>query len=306
MKNKAVRFIALILVFSFVFAFSACKEDETQTTAATTTAPAESTAEQTTGEVLTGDVTTDLVDQTTDETTTATQETTAATALTAPVGGSTADIVTFYNRYANATKEYKGKITVRRKMGTQTEIAKFFPGLKGILQNVLDRQLKDKDQTKTFVGGKNPADSNDTLEKFLPRGAGQKMSTLIPGGVKSATCTSDGSGWKVVITLKKEVMNGISTVPPYHSSVMDPITIDDDSMDPFTLGNGQVVYGQIEAPNNGGTLTAKVNAKGYLDSIIIDAPLQISGKLGYSGFPGGIDTIINGTFWGDLTFTYSS
>lgn len=225
--------------------------------------------------------------------------------LTAPVGGNIADIVSFYNQHANATKEYKGKITVRRKMGTQTTIAEFSTGLKWILQSVLDRQLKDKDQTKTFVGGKNPADSNDTLEKFLPRGAGQKMSTLIPGGVKSATCTSDGSGWKVVITLKKEVMNGISTVPPYHSSVMDPITIDDDSMDPFTLGNGQVIYGQIEAPNNGGTLTAKINAKGYLDSIIIDAPLQISGELGYKGTLN-IKTVIDGKFWGDLTFTYSS
>lgn len=301
MKNKAVRFTALILIFSFVFALSACKEDDKTTTIeTTTTAQTEPIAEETTAEI-----TTTPVEETTGENTTAPEETTASVGITAPIGGSIADIVKFYNQYANATKEYQGKITVQRKMGTKTEITKFLPGLKGILQGVLDRQLKDKDETKTFVGGKNPTDSNDTLEKFLPRSAGQKMSTLKPEGVKTATCVADGNGWKVLITLKKEVMTGIDTIPPHHSSVMDPLQIDNESMDPFTLGDGQVVYGQVVEPNNGGTLTAKVNPNGYLDYLNLNAPLQISGKLGYKGSLN-IDTVIVGSFWGDLTFTYSS
>lgn len=305
MKNKAMRFTALILIFSFVFALSACKKGEPETTTAETTASEETTAEETTAEETTGEATTTPVEETTEESTAAPEETTAPAGINAPVGGSIADIVKFYNQYANATKEYQGKITVQRKMGTKTEITKFLPGLKGILQGVLDRQLKDKDETKTFVNGKNPGDSNDTLEKFLPRSAGQKMSTLKPEGVKTATCVADGNGWKVVITLKKEVMNGIDTIPPHHSSVMDPLEIDNESMDPFTLGDGQVIYGQIEAPNNGGTLSAKVNPNGYLDYLKLDAPLQISGKLGYKGSLN-IETVIVGTFWGDLTFTYPS
>lgn len=365
MKNKAVRFTALILIFSFVFALSACKKDDAKTTTvetttrAETTVPESTTADQTAKPLsvemikvalasagaskwdenisslsarqkqtittyfagvgksvefrdgnayFTEDViATTLQNETTasNNTTTATEKTTLAAGLTAPVGGSIADIVSFYNQHANATKEYQGKITVQRKMGTKTEITKFLPGLKGILQGVLDRQLKDKDETKTFVNGKNPGDSNDTLEKFLPRSAGQKMSTLKPEGVKTATCVADGNGWKVVITLKKEVMNGIDTIPPHHSSVMDPLEIDNESMDPFTLGDGQVIYGQIKEPNNGGTLSAKVNPNGYLDYLKLDAPLQISGKLGYKGSLN-IETVIVGTFWGDLTFTYPS
>lgn len=366
MKNKAVKLIALILVFSFVFALSACKKDEEETTVTPTTEQAETaTPESTTADQLSNPLSVEVIkvalgsassstwdekvtsltaeqkqtitsyfeavgksvafrddniylvengttsapaDETTSSggTPAASEQPTAAPGIKAPVGGNIVDIVAFYNQYANATKEYQGKITVHRKIGTITDISYFGIGwLTGALQSVLNRQLKDKDETKTFILGKNPADSNDTLEKFLPRSAGQKMSTLKPEGVKTATCVADGNGWKVSITLKKEVMNGIDAIPPHHSSVMDKIQIDNKSMDPFTLGDGQIVYGQTVEPNNGGTFTVKVNPNGYLDSLNIDAPLQISGKLGYKGNLN-IDTVIDGKFWGDMTFTYYS
>lgn len=305
MKTKPVKFLALLLVFSFVFAFSACKGDETVTTTSDTNAVSTTRTDETSQEETSAGDTT-APGETTTEVSTAPGETTAAPAgITAPVGGSIADIVAFYNQYANATKEYKGKITVNRKMGTETKITEFLPLVKGVLQGVLDRQLKDKDETKTFVNGKNPSDGNDTLEKFLPRSGGQKMSVLTPAGVKFASCVIDGSGWKVSITLKKEVMNGLDSIPPYHSSVMDPLEIDNESMDPFTIGDGQVVYGQTAEPNNGGTITAKVNPNGYLDYLNLNAPLQISGKLGYKGSLN-IDTVIDGRFWGEMTFTYYS
>lgn len=302
MKSKITKFLALLMAASIVFSLAACgkEDDKTTTTEATTTAQAETTAQETSEQA-----TTTPAEETTGENTTAPEETTAVAGIKAPVGGSITEIVKFYNQYANATKEYQGKITVQRKMGTKTEITKMTFGLKQILQGVLDRQLKDKDQTKTFVNGKNPSDSNDTLEKFLPRSAGQKMSTLKPEGVKTATCVADGNGWKVVIILKKEVMNGIDSIPPHHSSVMDPLEIDNESMDPFTLGDGEVIYGQIKEPNDGGTLSAKINPNGYLDHLRLDAPLQISGKLGYKGSLN-IETVIVGSFWGDLTFTYPS
>lgn len=306
MKNKPVKLLGLLLALTFVFSFSACKNnDSDNTTAAETTADNTVLSEgPTQAETSAGDTT--APGETTAEGSTVPGETTAAPAgITAPVGGSIADIVAFYNQYGNATKEYKGKITVNRKMGTETEITKFLPLVKGVLQGVLDRQLKDKDETKTFINGKNPDNSNDTLEKFLPRSGGQKMSILTPAGVKFASCVKDGNGWKVNITLKKEVMNGIDAIPPHHSSVMDPLEIDNESMDPFTLGEGQVVYGQTVEPNNGGTITAKVNPNGYLDYLKLDAPLQISGKLGYKGNLN-IDTVIDGRFWGDMTFTYYS
>ncbi|MEI6578559.1 MAG: hypothetical protein WCN92_03750 [Eubacteriales bacterium] len=322
MKGKIKRFIALLLVITLVFSLAACKKSidtVTTTSSATTVAEEASEAEETT---MPNELTA-LPSETTAETTTLTVETTAAVttvagetttvppattaksavSINAPVGGSISQIVAFYNQYANATKEYTGKITVQRNMGTVTTISKFgISFLKGLLQSVLDKQLKDKYENKTFVNGKNPTDSNDTLEKFLPRSAGQKMSALTTPGVKSAACVKDGSGWKVTIVLKKEV-SGIDTPPKYHSSVMDPLEIDSNSLDPFTLGDGKVVYGQLNAPFDGATLVAIVNPKGTLDHLRMDAPLQISGKLGYKNM-GNIDTVIDGKFWGDMTFKY--
>jgi hypothetical protein len=312
MKNNLKKIISVILVLTFIFAFSACKGSGTETTTASvTTAEGDTTAETTAAGDTTAEVTT-LPGGTTAAVTTATGETTTAAAVTttkpaitiiAPVGGSIAQIVAFYNQYANATKDYTGKINVQRNMGTKTTITKFGLSIfKGLLQGVLDNQLKDKYENKTFVNGKNPSDSNDTLEKFLPRGKGEKMSVLTPPGVKSAACVRDGTGWKVTIILKKEI-SGIDTPPKYHSSVMDALEIDSKSLDPFTLGDGQVVYGQMTAPYNGATLVAIVNPKGTLDHLRMDAPLEISGKLGYKNF-GNIETVIDGSFWGDMTFKY--
>jgi len=324
MKKILAKTTALILVLVFIFAFSACKNNsaeettsaETATQAVTTagnseTAAATSSAvttlpeetatagETTAAATVTAGQTTSAAAATSAETET---KTPAATGINAPVGTDIADIVAFYNRHANATKEYPGKINVQRDMGTITTITKMGWGLKGILQSVLDRQLKDKSENKTFVNGKNPTDSNDTLEKFLPRGGGEKMSILTAPGVKRASCVQDGTGWKVVIVLKKEVST-IDKAPKYHSSVMDPLEIDSNSLDPFTLGDGKVIYGQINAPYDGATLVAKFNKNGYLDHLRMDAPLQISGKLGYKN-KGNIETVIDGSFWGDMTFKY--
>lgn len=309
MKNTARKITALIMVFVFILSFSACKNkvnsDASTTaeatgindaTAANGTVPAtsanDSSSVETTGTTLS-------------EGTTAVHSgsTTPAAAIKAPVGGSTAQIVAFYNQYANATKEYKGKINVQRNMGTVTKITKFGNGLlEKILQGVLDKKLKDKYENKTFVNGKNPTNSNDTLEKFLPRGSNEKMSVLEAAGVKRASCMKSGTGWKVEIVLNKEVST-IDKAPKYHSSVMDPLEIDSNSLDPFTLGDGKVIYGQINAPYDGATIVAIVNSKGYLDHLRMDAPLQISGKLGYKKM-GNIETVIDGKFWGDMTFKY--
>ncbi|HOO26515.1 MAG TPA: hypothetical protein PKW24_07875, partial [Clostridiales bacterium] len=136
------------------------------------------------------------------------------------------------------------------------------------------------------------------------RGKGKKMSELKAAGVKSATCEKEGDGYKVTIVLKREVVDDLDKHPPHHTSVMDPLTLDNDSLDPFTLGKGQVIYGQIEEPFDGARLTAKVNKNGVLDYLLIDAPLQISGKLGYGNLPG-IDTVVDGKFMGEMRFTYN-
>ncbi len=309
MRRKLTAAIAMVMFLFVVASFFACSRDGgTATTApvSESTAEAEKTEQnetvQTETTVVADGITTTGADLS-GGTTAAAAETTAAGTINAPVGTDIVKIVAFYNQYANATKDYTGKITVQRNMGTVTTITKFGISMfKGLLQDVLDKQLKDEFENKTFVNGKNPADSNDTLEKFLPRGGGEKMSILTPAGVKSASCVKDGNGWKVTIVLIKEE-SGIDTPPKYHSSVMDPLEIDSNSLDPFTLGDGKVIYGQINAPYDGATLIASVNPKGFLDHLRMDAPLQISGKLGYKNI-GNIETVIDGKFWGDMTFTY--
>jgi hypothetical protein len=298
MKNKPVKILALLLALTFVFSFSACKKTEpgqtttTETTAEVTTLIGETTSEATTAP-----------GETTTQGTTVPGDTTAVPAgISAPVGGSISDIVAFYNQYANTTKKYMESITVKRDMGTVTQITKMAL-FKGILQDLLDKQLQDESITKTFNNGYVGSDKNDTLEKFLPRGAGKNMSDLTAAGVKSASCTTSGSGWVVKITLYKEIVSGLSTPPKHHTSVMDPMTIDPKDLDPFTIGEGKVTYGDVNSKDTGASLTATFNDKGYLVNLRMDAPLQIAGKLGFNNK--GINTVIDGKWWGDMTFKYS-
>ena len=46
----------------------------------------------------------------------------SAEGINAPVNGSKADIVAFFNKYATAMKQYKGKVTVKRVQGTTSKI----------------------------------------------------------------------------------------------------------------------------------------------------------------------------------------
>ncbi len=312
MPKKLRQLAAILLVFAVTLSFAACKGGEPDETTAPTQAAAEAGGTTAPGETTTGtgESTTSTTETTTGtgESTTATGESTTGTegtakpvGIIAPVGGTKAQIVAFYNQYANATKEYKGKVTVKRDMGTVTKITKMAL-FKSILQRILDKQLEDESKTKTFNNGYVSGDKNDTLPKFLPRGAGKPMSELVPAGVKSAACVKSGSGWKVTITLYKEVVSGLNTPPKHHTSVMDPMTIDPKDLDPFTIGEGKVTYGDVNSKDSGASLVAVFNAKGYLDSLNLDAPLQIAGKLGFNNK--GIDTVIDGKWWGKMTFTY--
>ena len=315
MLMKTKKITALLLTFAFLLLFAACGDKPQQTTApGGTTAPGETTtaaatdAETTAPGETTAAVTTTVPGETTAPATTAPGETTTAPATTAPVvgidapvGGTKAQIVAFYNRYANMTKKYTGPVTVKRDMGTVTKITKMAL-FKSILQGILDSKLQDESKTKSFNNGYVGSDKNDTLEKFLPRGAGKNMSDLSPAGVKSASCAVSAGGWVVKITLYKEVVDGLSTAPKHHSSVMDPMTINPEDLKPFTIGEGKVTYGDVNSADTGASLVATFNAKGYLTKLRMDAPLQIAGKLGFNNR--GIDTVIDGKWWGELTFTY--
>ena len=194
MLMKTKKLTALILVFVFVLLLAACNNNRQKTTTvpATTVSEETTTEEDTTAGTTAAATTTQPGETTTGQTTTAPGETSAQTTIAAPVGidapvgGSKAQIVAFYSKYANATKKYMGPITVRRDMGTVTQITKMAL-FKNLLQGILDDKLKDESKTKSFNHGYVGTDKNDTLEKFLPRGAGKNMSDLSPAGVNSAS-----------------------------------------------------------------------------------------------------------------------
>jgi hypothetical protein len=293
MKSNMKKIIALLLVFCFVFAFAACKDDneETTTAAATTsadtTAAGETTAEETT---IAGETTTAAPTQ-------PGETTTAAAAIIAPVGGSIADIVKFYNQYANATKAYTGKVTIKRVDGTTGKIEALKPDWDSIRKEaagmLADLNSYPETTTKTFVNGMSGTDS---LQKFLPRSDVKTLSELQPAGVKSATCTVSGTGWKVSIVLKPETTNNLNDKPTYHSQCMDTVDISNDDLEPFTLGGAVVTY-------QGGTINAQINNKGLLDSLNLFEPDSISGTLKLS-FINLITTTIAGTWQSETTYTY--
>lgn len=311
MLMKTKKITALMLVLAFLLLLAACGNGKQQETTATedTTVPGETTTVSSTTDTTAPTTTQPGETTTAPASTTAPGETTvpattAPVGIDAPVGGTKAQIVAFYSQYANATKKFMGPITVRRDMGTVTQITRMdtIGLIKNILQGILDRQLQDESKTKSFNNGYAGSDKNDTLEKFLPRGADKPMSELVPAGVKSASCAVSGTGWVVKITLYKEVVSGLSTPPKHHTSVMDPMTINPQDLDPFTIGDGKVTYGDVNSADTGASLVATFNAKGYLTKLRLDAPLQIAGKLGFNNR--GIDTVIDGKWWGEMTFTY--
>ncbi len=314
MKRKIAKIIAVVLVFSFVLAFAACKKDdndETTTSAATTAVvtDATNTGDETTAAGTTVEVTTVPGQTTTAGTTVPGQTTTApattAAAFTAPIGTDITKIVTAYNQYANATKAYKGTVKVVKSSGTNTLINTLKPDMK-ILRDKANEMLPNDYKAQpdvTFTNGsgtfvENGETKTTTLLKHLPRDADEKMSVLEPAGVKSASCVVSGSGCKITLTLKAETVSGLNGIPKYHAQCMDTLEMKDSDLEPFKLtGDPTVTY------TDATTIICTVNANGLMTDIHISEPAQIKGTLAWS-FVDLIDLDVTGTWKQDITLTY--
>ena len=307
------RLFALMLALAMIFAFAACKndagkDDETTTAADAagadvsagdeTAAPADgSTAPVTddTGSTVpaTGDeASTAAGPQNADETKGGSTGGQTAAVINAPVNGSKADIVNFFNKYATAMKQYTGKVTVKRVQGTTSKINSITGGdaVKDKAEPLLPNDYPQT-STKTFNGGK--ASDGTTLAKFLP--ADDLTAYNVPAeGVKSATCVKQGSGWKVSITLVPESGTGLQYVPKYHSKCFDTLSLSEDDFKPFTPKSTTVNY-------QSGTYTFVLGADGRITSISVSEPANVVCKLslGIS-----IDADFTGTWKQDYTFTY--
>ena len=314
------RLFALMLALAMIFAFAACKndagKDDENTTAADaagadvsvgdeTAAPADDSNAPVTDDTgstvpATGDeASTAANPQNADETKGGSTGGQTAAVINAPVNGSKADIVSFFNKYATAMKQYTGKVTVKRVQGTTSKINKMNPDkLLGIdLISKAEPLLPNdypKTSTKTFNGGK--ASDGTTLAKFLP--ADDLKAYNVPAeGVKSATCVKQGSGWKVSITLVPESGTGLQYVPKYHSKCFDTLTLTEDDFSPFKPKSTTVNY-------QSGTYTFDLGADGRITSISVSEPANVVCTLTIGGSNSGIDADFTGTWRQDYTFTY--
>ena len=121
------KIIALLLALAMIFAFAACKgKDDNKDTTADSTQGAgadvqdtQAGGEDTTAaEAPSGDSTAAPSEGGSEAATQGQQGGTQGSAdINAPVNGSKADIVAFFNKYATAMKQYKGKVTVKRVQG---------------------------------------------------------------------------------------------------------------------------------------------------------------------------------------------
>ena len=307
------KIIALLLALAMIFAFAACKgKDDNKDTTADSTQGAGADVQDT----QTGDAESNAAESTADDTAVAPSEggSEAATQgqqggsqggqqgnkpaaeIKAPVNGSKAEIVAFFNKYASAMKSYTGKVSVKRVQGTTSKINSLNPDkILGIDLIAKAEPLLPNDYpktaTKTFNGGK--ASDGTTLASFLPA-AKRASYNVDPAGVKSASCVKQGSGWKVSITLVTESGEGLTYVPKYHGSCFDTLSLTPDDFKPFSPKSTKVNY-------QSGTFTFVLNADGTLASINVSEPANVICKLkkGIS-----IDADFTGIWQQQYTFVY--
>ena len=309
-RKIMTKIIALLLALAMIFAFAAWKgKDDKNDTTAESSQDANADVQDTQA----GDAESNAAESTADDSTAVApseggseaatqgqqggsqggqQGNKPAAEIKAPVNGSKAEIVAFFNKYASAMKSYTGKVSVKRVQGTTSKINSITGGsaIAGIAEPLLPNDYPKTDN-KTFNGGK--ASDGTTLASFLP--AAKRASYKVdPAGVKSASCVKQGSGGKVSITLVTESGERLTYVPKYHGSCFDTLSLTKDSVGPFEPVSTKVNY-------QSGTFTFVLNADGTLASINVSEPANVICKLkkGIS-----IDADFTGIWQQQYTFVY--
>ncbi len=266
-ENGMKKVIALMMTLAMIFAFAACKDKAPETLDEDTTAAVDNVVVQDETEA--------------DE-----------SAINAPVNGSKAEIVSFFNKYATAMKNYTGKVLIQKGQGTISKINSISGGsaISGSFKPLLPYDFPQMD-SKTFEGG--TAEDGTTIAKFLP--ADDLAEYNVPvDGVKSATCTKNGEGWKVSITLSPETGTSFQYIPKNHSTCFDILTLAEESLSTFELVSANVNY-------QSGTYTFVLNSDGTIASINVIEPVNYVCKfeMGVS-----IDADFTCTWKQEYRFTY--
>ena len=129
--------------------------------------------------------------------------------IIAPVGGSIAQIVAFYNQSANAVKAAE-RVTIVKHNVREVEMEIPFL-LRALMPRNAAEYFPNQNTTimETFVNGEGTNDAARMLTGFLPITGKIFVSQLRASHVQSATCVKRGDDWIVTILLKDEPLDTI-------------------------------------------------------------------------------------------------
>ncbi len=222
----------------------------------------------------------------------------SASSDAAPVGTDIAKVVAYYNKVANATKAYSGKMTFKAKQGASTKITdtSFPKAAMTIANGMLPNDYpSDGSFNKNYVFTNGKAADGTSINKVLPIEGEGVMSKLSASGVASAKCAKSGNGYKIEIKLKPESTNSFSKQPDNHKACMNCLDMTDDDLKPFTCENCNIGY-------QGGTIMAVVNDKGLLTEFHAYNPMHITGTLKWTAISG--TAVIDANWRRDAYMTY--
>ena len=136
-----------------------------------------------------------------------------------------------------------------------------------IANSIASKNQKQTEDSKSFSGGRS-SDGTAASTFVLP-------ANLSSAGVRSASISRSGSGYKVVITLVAESC-GHNTKPPYNASCAWPLDINE--VAGALNGFAEITKAQFDYP--GTTLTTTIDANGRVNYVRVDMPLTVTDGTG--------------------------
>jgi hypothetical protein len=203
--------------------------------------------------------------------------TTKAPEANAPAGDSkvpatTEEIVAAYNKVLNGTKNYQGKVHIKKDSTVSLQITDCPGGnlVKNIVQPVVDNLAGASTWEDDYENGVTP-EGGKFYNAITP---GDRDAALTVDAVASASATADGDGYKMTITLKPETskFDGTNTTDPvFHKQITNPLNLAEiDLGDAIQITAADMSYA-------GATLNVAVDGEGRITSLGLKMPIEGSG-----------------------------
>lgn len=163
-----------------------------------------------------------------------------------------------------------------------------------IANSIASGNQKQTEDSKSFSRGR-ASDGTAASTFVLP-------TNLSSAGVKNASISRNGSGYKVVITLVSESC-GHNTKPPYNASCAWPLDINE--VAGALNGFAEITKAQFDYP--GTMLTANIDAAGRVSYVRVDMPLTVKDGTGVvtKNIPGVKGMVITASAHGKWVCTHT-